>query len=262
MKNVIAVNVNNATITAASENPDYLFSDALKDNRLSRVGRTLLDAAQWVKFVYTGAISVDTVCIFGNNFTKDATVKIEANTSDAWVTPAVSEAMTYSKNYRKSIELGRDVGVWSHQFSTTQEYQYWRLTVDDGSNPDTYIEIGFVFMDEDTVFPGMSVNQVFKNNTTANQEFSVSGQVYGLKNLQYNVVSFSFPTVTNTEKIALEEFFNEVDIINPYCMMVWESSLDVQRPIYVVNNRLPEWRRIENQAGLGWAFNLEIREVF
>ncbi|MCP3682363.1 MAG: hypothetical protein GY861_06695, partial [bacterium] len=165
MINIIEENVVNATITASSENPDYLFSTALIDNRLSRVGQTLNDGSQWVKFVYSGAVDVDTVAVLGNNFTSSATVKIQANATDVWTSPTVDQSLTYTKDNRRSTELGRDVGVWSYQFSTTQSYRYWRLTVDDGSNLDTYIEIGFVFMDENTTFPAMAVNQIFKRNS-------------------------------------------------------------------------------------------------
>jgi hypothetical protein len=262
MKNIIATNIYNATITASSENPDYLFSVALTDSRLSRLGQTLTTGAQWIKFSFTGSVDADTICLFKANFTSSATVKIQANATDVWTSPSVDQALTYTKDDRRSTELGRNVGTWSHQFSSTESYQYWRLYIDDSSNPDTYLELGFMFMDEATVFPGMSVNQVFMRNTTSETQFSTSGQAYGLKRLQYNMVSFNFPAVTETQKTTLDTFYDKTDIVTPYCMLVWESSLDVQRPLYVINTNLPEWTRIEGLGGVMWTYNQEIREVF
>lgn len=262
MRNIISTNIFNATITALSEDPNLSFSDGLIDRTLSRVGRTASDITQWIKFSYSAAVDCDTVMVFGNNFTSGATVKIQANASDSWGSPSVDQALTYIKDERKSLLLGRDVGTWYYQFSSTQSYQYWRLYVDDSSNPDGYIEVGFMFMDENTDFPGMSVNQVFMRETTSDAEFSKSMQVYGVKRTQYHGASFNFPYVTEAQKSTLDIFFNKTDIVNPYCMLVWESDLDVQRPLYVVNKNLPEWKRVETFSGLMWTFNLEIQEVF
>jgi len=262
MKNVIAENIVNATITASSENPDYLFSVALIDSRLSRVGRTLSDSAQWVKFSFAAAVDVDTVGIFGNNFTSGATVKIQANATDVWTSPSIDTALTYTKNNRKSTEQGRDVGVWSHQFTSTESYRYWRIYVDDAANPDTYIEMGFVFLDESTDFPGMAVNQTFPRQSTSETTFSTSGQAYGLKRLQYNGVTASFPSITQDQRETYDTFFDKVDLVTPYMMLVWESSLDKQRPIYVINTNLPEWPRVEGAGGILWRANMEVREVF
>ena len=262
MKNIIAVNIANATITAGGESPDYLFSEGLIDSRLSRVGRTLSDSAQWIKFAFATAVDVDTIGIFGNNFTSGATVKIQGNATDVWTSPSIDQALTYTKDNRKSTELGRDVGIWSYQYSSTQSYKYWRLYVDDGSNPDGYIEVGFMFLDEATTFPGMSVNQVFKRNTTSKTAFSESGQAYGLKRLQYDSASFNYPAVTESDKEIVDTFFDVVDIVTPYMMLVWEESLDTQKPMYVVNTSLPEWPRVEQTSGVMWTTSHEIRESF
>jgi len=262
MRNIIASNVTNSTITASSEDPDITFEDGLKNSSLEKVGRTISDSAQWIKFTYTAAIDCDTVVVFGNNITSGATVKIQAATTDAWASPAINQDLTFTKDFRRSNIEGRDVGTWSYQFSTTESYRYWRLYVDDSSNPDAYIEIGYVFMDENTDFPGMSVNQVIARDTTSDAEFSESGQVFGIKRTQYNEVSFNFPSVTDTQRKAVDIFFDKTDIVTPYCMLVWEDDLDIQRPLYVVNKNLPEWKRVETISGLMWMFSLEIREVF
>lgn len=264
MKNTIAKNVANATITSLTENPIYPFDDALNDSRLSRVGRTVGVEYHWIKFSYTstGIIDVDTIGIFGNNFTSDATVKIQANATDVWTSPSIDQALTYSKDDKKSLDLGRDVGVWSYEFSSTQSYQYWRIYIDDSTNPDGYLQMGFVFLDESVTFPAMSINQRFKMDTNSSAYFSTSGQAYGLKRLKYQTISFNYPEVTESEKTTLDAFFHTVDVVVPYMMRVWENSLDVEPPRYVVNVSLPEYPRVEQSGGVLWAVNHEVREVF
>ena len=261
MKNIIAANVANATVTASSESPDYLFSTALIDSRLSRTGRTLSDDSQWVLFTFAAAVDVDIVGIFGNNFTSAATVKIQANATDSWGSPSIDVEMTYTKNPYKTIDKGRDVGEWTHQFSSTESYKYWRISVNDAANPDTYIEMGFVFLDEAITFPGMAVNHVIKMNTTSEASFSDSGQAYGLKRVKYNSLAISYPAETNAQRKTVENFFYEVDVVTPYMMLLWESNLDTQRPLYMINTGLPEFQRAENATGVIWSSSHEVREV-
>ena len=262
MKVIYNKNVANAVITSSTENPLYLFDTALKDSRLSRYGKTLITSASWLKFTYSADIDVDVIGIFGSNLTENATVSIQANATDVWTSPSVNEELTFSKDVKASIDANQSIGVWSKQFDTTQTYKYWRIVFVDSTNTDNYIKVGRVFMDEALVMPGMSVNQVFKIDTNSVQTYSTSGQVYGLKRLQYNGVSFNFPSVEDSDKKDIEEFYYKTDIITPYMMMVWEKSLSIQKPLYVVNISMPEFTRVEMQSSLIWTFDSEIREVF
>jgi hypothetical protein len=263
MINIVSENIENATITVSGEDPNYTFETALNDTRLSRVGRTVSDTAQWILFSFSAAVSVDVVGIFANNFTSGATVKIQANVTDSWGAPSIDQSLTYTKDNDKSLDFGRDVGVWSHQFSSTESYQYWRIYLDDSSNPDSYLEMGYVFLDEKYDFPGMSVNQIFTKGTTSQTSFSESGQAYGYKKLQFNGFAFSLPSLTDAQKVLISEFYRKVDITTPYMLIPWENSLDVQRPIYAINVSTPEFQRIEGASnGVMWRFNMEIREVY
>ena len=287
MKAIIAENVSNSTITSSSENSRYDFDTALNDSRLTRVGRTTSILEQWLKFSFSEIKTVDTICIFKNNFTPNAIVKLQANNSDSRASPEAEYSLDYIKDDAMSIQLGYDVGVWViyipdvvgnildsdnlnildsgnspilSNFNVLQ-YKYFRLYIDDPENTNDYLEIGFIFLDESVTFPGMSVNQVFKRNTTSEPAFSVSGQAYGLKRLQYNEAAFTFSSVTKAEKTLINKFFDKTDTVTPHCVLVWENSLDVQKPLYVVNTTLPEWKRVETNGGVLWAFNNSIREV-
>ena len=60
----------------------------------------------------------------------------------------------------------------------------------------------------------------------------------------------------------MDTFFDKVDIVTPYMMLVWEESLSKQKPMYVVNTSLPEWPRVEQTSGVMWTTSHEIRESF
>ena len=249
MKILYDNHVTSATIDAFSENPDYDFDTALNDTRLSRVGRTVDDATQWIKFSFASAVDVDYMLILAHNITSGATVKVQANATDSWGSPSIDTAMTYNSEYI------------IHAFSSTESYQYWRFYVDDSSNPDTYIEVGHIFLGEALEMPGFNRNSVIVKNSNSVATKSISGSLYGDTRLKYKAASISFPSVTDTERGLINTFWDTVDVVRPFTMLIWESDLDVEPPIYCALTESLEWNKLE-QDGLLWALGLEFEESF
>ncbi|HMA78882.1 MAG TPA: hypothetical protein VKP88_07200, partial [Candidatus Paceibacterota bacterium] len=137
------------TIDQKSESPYYEFDDALTDTRLSRRGRTLDVDGEWITFDFGSAVTADYCAILAHNITSGATVKIQANSSDSWAAPPVDETIDIDQ-----VETGTVDDTILHNF-TSSEYRYWRLYIDDDSNSDGYIEIGYIFIGEYTQWPGM-----------------------------------------------------------------------------------------------------------
>ncbi len=240
-------NIEDATIDSSSENPDYDFDTALNDTRLSRTGRTTGVSSQWVKFSFTGTIDVTYICILGANITSGATVTIEANSSDSWGSPAFSQALTYYD------------GVYITNF-TQETYQYWRLTIDDGSNTDGYIEIGFIFLGESLAMPPMLRNQKLPRTTTSTNQKSMRGQLYGNREIILRSASINFAqAITNSYKTNIDTFFETVETIQPFIMLVWENSLDIENPMYCNLTKSLEWSRAKNED-VTWNLTMDVQE--
>lgn len=239
--------VMNATITSFSENPYYLFSDGLKDSRLSRVGRTLAVSSQWIKFAFPVAVSADSVLIANHNLTAGASVKLEGNASDVWTSPALS------------VTLTPDSIVYS-TFSSAS-YQYWRITVNDVSNTDGFIQIGSVFLGDSLTMPGFDTVGTVFGKSSSSRSISVSGQAYGQKRLIYKVADINFPDVSSIEKIAIETFIETVDTTDPFWLIIWENDTAICPPVYMILDDYPE---LKKNAGFGLTYNtsMKMREVF
>ena len=240
--------VNSATISSTTENPDYLFSTALVDSRLSRVGRTLDITGQDVKFSLTTAVDVTYIAITAHNFTSSATVKLQANTSDSWTTPAFETTLT-------------DCGAWCVDSFTKQTYQYWRLFIDDDTNSDGYIEIGYVFLGEDLTMPGMNRAMIIPQKTNSASSKSTSGQLYGDKRLNYKAAEIKFDVIEEDERQLIKAFFNYVDIITPFVLLIWEDDLDVEEPIYCNLTEELSWNKLDIN-GLLWSLSMKFEECF
>lgn len=84
---------------------------------------------------------VDSIALFwpkedGIRLSNTATVKIQANASNVWTSPAVDETLTIDNTYM----------VASHFFTTDQSYRYWRVLIEDEDNAYDYVELGQVWI--------------------------------------------------------------------------------------------------------------------
>lgn len=212
-------NVFDAAIDSSTEHPEFTFSSALIDRRLSRVGRTLDVDDQWIKFSFTAAIAVTHIAILNHNFTSSAVVTIEANTSDSWTTPAFSHVCTIAD------EIICNDG-------STHSYQYWRITIDDPTNTNTYLELAYVYLGGHADFPYYDTTPAFGWISTAEASQSASGQLYGDKRIQLKTVETTHPDVNQTDLDAIIAFFESMDKVTPFILLLAEDSLDVYHPLY------------------------------
>lgn len=242
--------VYNATITSLSENPYYLWDDALNDTRLTRYGRTLGDASEYIQFTYASTIDVDYVYISNTNITTGATVKIQANATDVWTSPSVDQALTYDSDNLYFI----------HSFATTQTYQYWRIVVEDSTNPDTFIQIAYVFLGSKLVMPGMNPDAIIPLLSNAQIEKSVSGHLFGDKRVILKGGRVVFPVVEESERKAIVKMFRQADLTDPVLILFWEDNLDVEPPLYsaITSNIEPAKNP---HSGLNYNISFEFEEI-
>lgn len=123
------------TITASSEATGF-GAENIYNIHYDVPWRTTGDTAEWIKFDFGAAVNVTDFIIKYHNLTSGATLKIQANATDAWGTPSVDETLSITDN--------NIVKAWA----AAQSYRWWRIYIDDGSNPDTYIELGYAFLGE------------------------------------------------------------------------------------------------------------------
>jgi len=72
----------------------------------------------------------------GIKLTGASVIKIQANATNVWTSPAVDQTLTINDTY----------SVASHYFTTDQSYRYWRVLITDPTNPWGYIELGMVWI--------------------------------------------------------------------------------------------------------------------
>jgi hypothetical protein len=235
-----------STITPSSEAIGYEASTALKDSRLCRFWKTIGATSENCVFNLGSAKAVTYVNIQRHNFTSSATITIQANSSNSWVSPAYSStAFTVS-------------GITATISFAAKTYQYWRLVVADSTNPDTFLEVGLVYIGSSVAMPVMVTDQTIPRVSNSETDFSVMGQVYGDKRIRYKTAAINFPYVSDTQLTALDTIFEDFDITDPLILIFWEDDLDIEAPLYCILTKGHE-PKLAGPNG-GWTLSLSFRE--
>lgn len=140
------MNVNYCTesatvISASNIDSNFPVSNLKNPFRSKRTRTTEGTTTMRVVFDLLTTEAVDSIAMFwpkedGIRLSNTATVKIQANATDEWSSPAVDQEVTIDNTYM----LG------SHFFTSDQSYRYWSLLIEDEGNAYDYVEIGQVWI--------------------------------------------------------------------------------------------------------------------
>lgn len=243
--------IENATITASSENPFITFDEGLNDPRTTRYGQTIGAGSDFILFSFASAIDVDYFHMFATNLTSAAVIKIQANSSDSWGSPPIDVTVGYN-----SLN-----GSFTNAFATTETYQYWRVTISDTLNPDLVYRIGNIFLGPKLVMPGITPTATIPYTSNASVNKTISGQLYGDRRTKLKGGGVAFPIIEESKRKEIETMFENVDIVKPFILLFWEDDiLTVEPPLYcALTVDLEQDKNVG--GGLSWSLNLEFEEV-
>ncbi len=112
------------------------------------------------------AIEIKGFGIKGHNFQNDAVLKLQANTTNSFVSPSFSVTIPITTD----LIMG--------YFSSAQTYRYWRIYIEDIDNPDGYVKIGRPFLGSyfsPVIEARRDYNEEYEDNSK--KLFSEGGQI-------------------------------------------------------------------------------------
>ena len=216
------------TRTASSAAAGFPLSN-IKHRWHTRVWRATGDAAEWVKADLGSAKPIQAFILKEHNFTDAAVVKIQGNDADAWGAPAVDVTM--------AITDDKLVKVWE----TAQNYRWWRVSMADGANPDTYVKIGRIFLGnffEPTVNFTRRFLMDLKDPSVKVR--STGGQISVNSKPHYKAFGYEFQDIESPDNVTFEEIFDAVGQSVPYFIV--QDADDTTKTYYVQN--LTDWEII------------------
>ena len=210
--------ISTTSISSSSDGSDNPDDNAVKAD-VGKVWRTDSDTTEWIKFdLVVTTKKVDCVSILTHNLTKDATVTFEGNASDSWGSPTVDETLTVATDSDGSV-----IDRITHYF-TQATLRYWRVTIDDPTNPDTYIQVGRIMFGEyyDTT---RDITADLRVETLDPSEGEKSpGTVHDItEKAAYRRIRTSFAFVSQTETDKWSAIFKRISNKDP-ALICWDTT--------------------------------------
>ena len=187
-----------ATITGSSQaNTDLVPANVVHDH-VSKMWRTTGKASENIVFDLGSAKKITVFSMFTFNLTASATVTLQANASNSWGSPSYSQALTIATDADGAV-LPRIV------YFLDQTYRYWRVTLADSGNSDSYLQLGRMAAGEYYELPS-NINQNFNitmfdpsegDRVPGRQTFFRNRNRYRRATVRYNLQS-----QTQTDKLS------------------------------------------------------------
>lgn len=89
-------------------------------------------------------VTIDTLAILNHNLSSSANVALEGSTTDGPFVPSVNIGLQVTQNNMYYV-----AGILP-----TDQFRYWRITVDDNTNPDGYYQLGSIIFGNSAIFNG------------------------------------------------------------------------------------------------------------
>jgi hypothetical protein len=179
-------------ITTSTANTNFPASN-LKHPFRSKRWRSTGVTSEWVVFDLSTTEAIDSVVLMwskedGILLSNTATVTIQANATNVWTSPAVSQVLTINNTY----ELA------SYYFTSAQNYRYWRVLITDPGNPNGFLELGVCWLGKGLVIDNAQNGFTFQLVDTSKLSVTPFGNVYvdeypilALMSFSYQYLSYS-----------------------------------------------------------------------
>lgn len=112
---------------------------------------------------------IDTFAILGHNFSPGAIVRIQANIDDVWIAPPFNQVVAVDEEVNNLVLANDGFGA---------DYEYYRVTILDPSNPCGYLEVGrivggqaFTFENNEDITDSYSIGYTDESESMKSQGY-------------------------------------------------------------------------------------------
>lgn len=95
---------------------------------------------------------------------------------------------------------------------TVQNYQYWRLEVEDPGNTDAFIELGYMFLGEFDEFDFPNQNTATSKVDPATKRTNYDGSFVVFTKAKFRRIDFAISPTQQVDRRKLEEIYDEVGV--------------------------------------------------
>ena len=228
-----------ALVSVASEDSVFV-KENLYNARQSKPYRTTAKTSQYVVLNF-GTDRPTILGILNHNLTNAATIKLQANSSDSWGSPPYDQTITW-----------RELNIY---FTFSQDYPYWRVTIDDSGNS-AFPQIGELVLGTYSTFTKDFIYPYGESkHYQRTEQVTPYGQRWRTRKSILKSFNLDFGLITDSELSSeIETFFDAIDGIDPF-IFVPDTTDYLAWYVYALNDF--EARRIWLNNN---SFNLQLEE--
>lgn len=191
------------TVTASSSSPHFPVLN-LKHPFRSKRWRSTAATSESVVYDLVTTEPIDSVVLYwpkedGIRLSNTAVIKIQANATNVWTSPAVNVTLTIDNVYM----------MCSHYFGTDQNYRYWRVVIQDPGNPYGYVELGLTWLGKALALPNIKNGFTFGLADQSKLSRTDFGHVYADKYPQVATIGVNYDFLEYSELQILENAFRQ-----------------------------------------------------
>lgn len=142
-------------------------------------------------------------------FSQNAVLKLQGNQTDNFASPSFSQTLTMD-----------DYVIFSQNTSGlhTSGLRYWRLNIEDASNPNIYVEIGLIYLGDSTSFVrgsaqfGMTTQYIDRSTTV----FAESGAEFTDIRPKADKISLDIAGLTKADLEQFDMYFQRYGLEKPF----------------------------------------------
>ncbi len=205
---------------------------------------------EWVQFQTVVSVTGAFVGAINGNWLSTGVVTLQANATDAWTAPTVSEVTSDATG---PLPLRID-------YFTEATHPYWRLLIDDVQNPVGFSELG-LFHVSNFIKPAFDFRVSWTENRQELSDVGLADQGSTFVNEKPSRSSYSinFPALSESEKSnSFDPFLNFVRIGKPF-FFSFEPDSNIAFTRYVMLLRSGNYKRVPGAQK--WELQLTVSEV-
>ena len=230
----------------------------LKRFQRAKVWRTTSVSAQSVVIDLMTAESIDTfVMVFdplnSPTFSTGTIVRLQASATNVWTSPV----------FNQLASLDEANGIISLFLTTSQEYRYWRIYIDDPTSTLTYFEVSKIFLGLTTAISqspsiGFMVKETDQSKIIGNEY----GHEYADNYPGRRQMGFDYKAITDADRALFSEIYKRLGRTKPLLV-----ALDPTQSTFLDKDDYILYSFIENEYDASQVFhtffdlNLELREA-
>jgi hypothetical protein len=187
------------------------------------------DTGQWIVNDLGTNKKLTCFGIFNHNLSSTATITLEGNALDIWTSPTYSQALTIATNADGTV-FPRLV------YFLDETHRFFRLTIEDGSNPDGRIEIGRIIAGEYYEFTRQPARGLRVAHADPSSIEHTGGTIENFDDLEernrYRQFRVDLPWRDVTERRKIEAIYTKVGNVRPVVLALDPTNYPSEMSAY------------------------------